>query len=95
MNRDEKSENFDPAGLNAIRYGRPDKKKSLKVKRSLFSLALISYLYWGIVILLAKAFVRFKNNRVQLSSKEILKTLILWPKIIYEVYLRGTAIYYR
>lgn len=94
LSTEPKPGNFDPQGLKSIRFGRPDKRKSLKVKRGIFSLLILSYLYWGIVILLARALVRFKNSKRQLTLKEMLLTLIVWPKQLYKIYLKASALYY-
>ena len=49
---------FNSESLRSLKFGRPENKQSLKVKRSFFTLFLLYYLYWGIIVLFLRIVIR-------------------------------------
>jgi hypothetical protein len=86
--------NFDPAILDKIKYGRPQKRKSLKIKRSIFAFDLIAYLWIGFIVVAGRAFLKFWNGRDLMDVSEFALTFFLWPKIIFNMLARLSYIYY-
>ena len=56
------SPNFDTNDLDQTLIGRTKKKKSIKVKRSVFKLYLSFYLFYGVLLTILRRFMRYKNG---------------------------------
>ena len=90
----DKSPNFDASGLKSIHYGRPLKKKSLKVKRSFTTALVISYLYYGLLIFIVRSIIRRWNSKDRLLKVQILSTLLGWPRYVLRLVFRISQIFY-
>mmetsp|Transcript_29466 Transcript_29466/g.44681 ORF Transcript_29466/g.44681 Transcript_29466/m.44681 type:complete len:258 (+) Transcript_29466:549-1322(+) len=73
---------FEKGDLKKVRFGRPLKKKSLKVKRSFTTALIISYLYYGVLILIIRGLIRRWNEKNALRWSQVLFTIMIWPKYI-------------
>lgn len=88
------SPNFDKNDLNQTLIGRTKKKKSIKVKRSVFKLYLSFYLFYGILLTILRRFMRYKNGKPGLKNFDILMTIIGWPGFLYRIWYKLAQIYY-
>ena len=89
-----KPTNFSLEDLKKVKFGRPDKKKSIKVKRSIFEIFLITYLFYGVIILLLRHLVRRMNQQTLLSAKKALYTVAAWPVHLINLMVKMSKIYY-
>lgn len=64
--------NFSQDDLKKLKFGRSEKRKSIKVKRSVFTIFGLTYFFYGMIILVIRALLRYKNMGKNLSYKEIM-----------------------
>ena len=74
--------------------GRTKKKKSIKVKRSVFKLYLSFYLFYGVLLTLLRRIMRYKNGQPGLSKRDILIGILAWPGFLYRIWYKLAKIYY-
>ena len=78
---------FNPDDLAKVRVGRTLKRKSIKVKRTILETVIVSYLWFGIVILIIRSALRMQLSRSKLETKQILATVFVWPKYMLGILL--------
>jgi len=62
--------------------GRPKKKKSVKIKRSVIEIIAIIYLLYGIMVVFIRAYLRHKVKKNPLGMMANLKMLLTWPRFL-------------
>ena len=87
-------DSFDRNQLKTIKFGRPQKKKSIKVKRTAFEVLLIAYILPGLLVWILRSYIRRKNTKVRLNALMSLITIIGWPKILLNILYKLSQIYY-
>jgi hypothetical protein len=84
---------FSMQDMTNPKWDRPKKKKSIKVKRSVLSVFLSTYLLYGTFILVIQFYLR-RWNQIDLGIKEALATLIFWPQILMQMLYQISKLYY-
>ena len=86
---------FNTEAVKNVRVGRTIKKKSIKVKRFIFYNLLVTYLVWGLLILILRtAFRRELKNfvpdsealiKTNLRTSQVFATIFVWPMYLLRI----------
>jgi len=70
---------FDKKKLKSLRFGRALNKASAKVKRTIFEVLVLDYLWWGLLISIIRSFLRRANGQDRGPMIRFIKVILLWP----------------
>lgn len=75
--------------------GRTLKKRSIKVKRTISEFLALYYLFWGVLIVIARFIMRKRLQMRRMTFLQWVYTVILWPRYLNNIAYRFSLIYNR